>query len=322
MKNQEIPPSISNQDWESGPLRSVTAAGAPGSPVTDLVKSELPLPLQSTLNRKSVSLWREPIEINHSMDVVGLEWLHSPDGLPDLLLIHIEDSTHYHASTTDDFRRREIEWITRTGTSKSATFIQKIFQGDVEMHSIATRGIAVMHENMHDPEVLSAGDHVLEFLTDKSQSRFLHSRCSHVLAVVALQSFAIEILNNSWPSSTGNKSEIKKFSEKFISYRHNLEWSDAFIDLESRRIYRELRALLSIEQKFDAFGKELQDLHRALEVNNSSALNRTGLIIAIAALVPVWLTAELEKLNNQRGIVGLSIALTSTAIAIWIGRRK
>jgi hypothetical protein len=108
------------------------------------------------------------------MDVVGLEWLHSPDGLPDLLLIHIEDSTHYHASTTDDFRRREIEWITRTGTSKSATFIQKIFQGDVEMHSIATRGIAVMHENMHDPEVLSAGDHVLEFLHNSFREKIAY----------------------------------------------------------------------------------------------------------------------------------------------------
>lgn len=319
MANRSQPPAVLGGAWELGALRKITSAGAPGVSVVDLVRGELPLPLQATLDRNSISLWQKPIALTCSLSVVGLEWLHQENGLPDVLLIHLEDESSSRAADVN--YKRELEAHTRTNTAKSRDLLSQIFTEEVQFHDVATRGLAVMHADSRE-ETLSAGDHVLEYLTATSESRFIHGRTAHVLTVVALQSFAIEILNSLWPNTYHKQKTIKKFSAKFLDYRHYLEWNDVFLEIDSKKIYRSLRDMLSIERRFDSFGRELQDMYSAQQFKNSSTLNRVGLLLASFALIPVWLTSDLTFTSNRIGVIGLTVAALVIAVTVFRSVRK
>jgi len=287
MANRMTLPIVNHeQHWVEGTLDYITDTGVPGGVITNLIAPEFPHSISALLARKSVSFWRKKIEINPILDVVGLEWLQFDDSLPDMLMVHI-------AGEGDSQPIKSV--FTRTHLGETQELIGKLFSETVDFHGVVSKGVAVVAENTfkYDAQTLLAKDHVLVF-DATNDAKFVHGRCAHVLAVVAAQAFALEILNAEWPIDSSS-SQMKKFVKKYLRYRHRYEWLEIFVEPDSKMIYSNLRSMLSIESKFRNFGIEVNEYQQNRQATSAENLNLIGLGLAGIALIGTLITPSAPR---------------------------
>jgi hypothetical protein len=308
MANRKTLPAVNHEkQWIDGALDYITDAGVPGGVITNLIAPEFPHSIRGLLARQSVSFWRKKLEISPILDVVGLEWLHFDDGLPDMLLVHLagEGTSHPIKSV-----------FTRTHLRETQDLIDKVFSEPVHFHDTVSKGIALVTENSfrYESQTILANDHVLIF-DATSDSKFVHGRCAHVLSVVAAQAFALEILNSEWPQDSSS-SQMKRFVKKYIQYRHRYEWLEIFVEPDSKMIYSNLRSMLSIEPKFRNFGIEVNEFQQNRQAKSAENLNVIGLGIAGLALI-----ATLIDQSVTRVIAVGALALMVLGAIFFRGRK-
>lgn len=277
MANRKTLPVVNHEkQWIDGTLDYITDAGVPGGVITNLIAPELPLSIRGILDRKSVSMWRNKIAVNPQLDVVGLEWLQFNDGLPDMLLVHLTGEGLYVPLSNV---------FTRTHQKASQDLIRSLFSEPVKFHGKVSKGVAIVAENsfQFDSQTILAKDHVLVF-DATNDAKFIHGRCAHVLALVATQAFALEILNSDWPLNSST-SQMKKFVKKYLKYRHRYEWLEIFVEPDSKMVYTNLRSMLSIEPKFRNFGIEVNEFQQNRQATSAENLNVIGLGLAGLALI-------------------------------------
>ena len=308
MANRKSLPIVNHEkQWAEGTLDFITDAGVPGGVITNLITPEFPHSIRGLLTRQSVSFWRKKLEISPILDVVGLEWLHFDDGLPDMLLVHLagEGTSHPIKSV-----------FTRTQLKETQDLIGKIFSEPLDFHDTVSKGVAVVAENSfrYEQQTILANDHVLVF-DGTNDSKFVHGRCAHVLTVVTAQAFALEILNTEWPVDPSSN-EMNAFVKKYLQYRHRYEWLEIFVEPESKMIYSNLRSMLSIEPKFRNFGIEVNEFQQHRQATSAENLNVIGLGLAGLALI-----SSVTSQNASR-FVAVGALMLMVLGAIFVRGRK
>jgi hypothetical protein len=308
MANRKTLPIVNHEkQWVDGVLDYITDAGVPGGVITNLITPEFPHSIRGLLDRKSVSLWRSKIAVNPNLDVVGLEWLQFDDGLPDMLLVHL-DGVGLYMPLSNVF--------TRTHQKASQDLVNSLFSEGVDFHDTVSKGVAIVAENsfQYDQQTVLAKDHVLVF-DGTNDAKFVHGRCAHVLTIVAAQAFALEVLNAEWPIDPYS-SEMKGFIKKYLGYRHRYEWLEIFVEPESKMIYSNLRSMLSIEPKFRNFGIEVNEFQQNRQATSAENLNVIGLGLAGLALI-VTVTSQIAS-----RFVAVGALLLMVLGAIYFRRRN
>jgi hypothetical protein len=308
MANRKTLPIVNHEkQWIDGTLDYITDAGVPGGVITNLIAPEFPHSISGLLARQSVSFWRKKLEISPILDVVGLEWLHFDDGLPDMLLVHLAGE-----GTSQPIKNV----FTRTHLKETQDLIDKIFQEPLDFHDTVSKGVVIVAENsfQYDEQTLLAKDHVLVF-DCTNDAKFVHGRCAHVLTIVAAQAFALEILNAEWPVDPSS-TEMNAFVKRYLQYRHRYEWLEIFVEPESKMIYSNLRSMLSIEPKFRNFGIEVNEFQQHRQATSAENLNVIGLGLAGLALISTVTSQSASR------FVAVGALLLMVLGATYVRRRK
>lgn len=307
----------SDKPWQDGTLSRVTASGTPGEPIVNLISREFPKALRDIVfTRSHISLWDSPIKVSDKqyLKVVGLEWINTIDEISDVCLIHLEagnDNSDLETVST------YIEAVTRTWRKESQQFMSDLFIEQDLIHSELAQGLAVI--GFQQQVIGSATEtrgHVIAYSTTASEPKLIHAYGAHVLAVVALQQFALEMLNLIWPQNVSNRNELNNFSKKLLEFRHNFNWSSLFINPDARRLYRNLRESLGIEKRYADFGAEINEALTLSQSKTSLILTRVAAIVAISALIPVWIPNLVAQ-----GEIG-ALGLVSTFVLMFVAFRS
>ena len=310
-----LPAVRADKTWQPGTLSRVTASGTPGEPIVNLISREFPKSLREIVfTRSHVNLWDSPIELAEKkyLNVVGLEWLNSAKGIPNICLIHFEvKNAQADIETVTNF----IEAITRTWRKESQQLLEDLFIEQGLIHPEISQGLAIIgfEQNVLGSATETRG-HIITYAKNENEPKLIHAYGSHVLAIIALQQFSLDSLNAIWPKDISNKKELIQFSKNFLEFRHNFNWSSLFINSDARKMYRNFRDSLSIEKKYADFGVEINEAMMLAQSKSSLVMARVAAVVAISALVPVWLS----DVAITRGIGFAGLATTVALVAMTL----